>query len=691
MSYGQVRSTGPTGSCCDQGNVGSMTATQQGTRQRDFAIKVMGRTLEHLGVQMYKRRDAALAELVANAWDAGANRVEITLPSAAEYHPGTASITVADDGSGMSEDAVENGYLIIGRNRRADGQPEPSGRRVMGRKGIGKLAGFGLAKRMQVSTWCDGELTQFELNSEALKTEAGQVANVAIRADIGPVPEGFKTSSGTSLSLSNLKHKTPLDPAALRWNLARRFSRTVLGRMEIIVNGERVVEPSIDFEIRDPESGEHEEELADGNIVRWWAGFSRTVLQSEMQGLTILVRGKTAQAPPFFFNVESTASGQHGTKYLTGVIEADYLDDGVEDSSDKISTDRQEIDWADEATGALNTWGGELVRRLLRLRRDQRGANAALEVEHDPQLASRIEHLDRPSRDRVYEFVNKLGGADTESDKIKDLADTVVRVYEYRHFHDYIEQLDEIADDPDLLIQTLEYMRGWKVVEGRAILEIVKGRIDILDKFYSMIISDAPETAPFVGADNMHDLIADYPWLINPEWQVLAEERSLTRQLQEWGTRDIPDEERGRYDFLALAGENSLVVIEIKRSGHPVEFKDLQQVERYADVLGQGRSNIRMVVITGDRYAISESRLAVWRDREDIDLLTWRDIYERARKFYDHYRAVLEGDVEDDSFDRKQREVARTRSILDTAAYRGPSLRKEGLGPQDVDLEAGSP
>src|SRR5689334_15608636 len=36
---------------------------------RTFTITVLGRLLELLGLQMYKRRDIALAELVANCWD----------------------------------------------------------------------------------------------------------------------------------------------------------------------------------------------------------------------------------------------------------------------------------------------------------------------------------------------------------------------------------------------------------------------------------------------------------------------------------------------------------------------------------------------------------------------------------------------------------------------------------------------
>ena len=56
--------------------------TEESARKdRQFSIQVLGRTLEHLGTQMYKRRDVAIAELVANAWDAGATHVQITLPT----------------------------------------------------------------------------------------------------------------------------------------------------------------------------------------------------------------------------------------------------------------------------------------------------------------------------------------------------------------------------------------------------------------------------------------------------------------------------------------------------------------------------------------------------------------------------------------------------------------------------------
>ena len=650
----------------------------------------MGRTLEHLGVQMYKRRDAAIAELVANSWDAGATQVDISVPDPAAYRPDADELVISDDGTGMTEDDVEHEYLVIGRNRRAAGQEEPAGRRVMGRKGIGKLAGFGLARRMEVTSWREGTATVFELDAAALKAEPDTVTDVAIRGTVRPVPADLPFATGTRLTLRGLKHRTPLEPQMLRQALARRFSRTVRGHMQVRINGQPLDEPTLHLELREPAATEEQAEpvqettLPGGGEVRWWAGFSTTVLPAELQGFTVLVRGKTAQAAPFFFGVESTATAQVGTKYLTGVIEADYLDDGQDDDSDRISTDRQEVDWSDEIAGALHTWGADLVRRLLRDRRTHREDDAERRLDADPDLKPRIDRLDKPSRDQVRKFVRSLGGADAALERTHVLADTVIRAYEYRQFHDYTEELDKLSDKPEQLELALEHLRGWKVLESRAILEVVRGRLDIVDKFNRLIVNDIPETAPRVGTENLHDLIADYPWLIDPEWQVLAEETGITRQLREWGEADLDADDRSRYDFLALEGGGETIVIEIKRSGHPVLLQDLQQIERYVEKLSQARPAIRGAFITGDRYALSDRNLQDWKERDNIELLTWLEVYDRTRTYYEHYRAVLEGDVGNAFFARKTQEVARTREVLQQGAYRGPARRAAGLGPQDT-------
>src|SRR6266851_1968832 len=207
-------------------------------QRREFTMKVLGRMLEHLGVQMYKRRDTAIAELVANAWDAGAHNVWVTVPAPHEYDAAISTIVIRDDGDGMSPDQVQDDYLVVGRNRRAQSDTY-KGRPVMGRKGIGKLAGFGIASTMQVATWRDGQETEIALDIRELKREAGQVGDIPI-AGVVRQTQGSDTPAGTRVTLSQLKQKTPLDISLLRESLARRLSRTVRGELNIHVNSDIV-------------------------------------------------------------------------------------------------------------------------------------------------------------------------------------------------------------------------------------------------------------------------------------------------------------------------------------------------------------------------------------------------------------------------------------------------------------------
>src|SRR5208283_324416 len=96
--------------------------------------------LNHLGLNLYSNIPAVLSEIVANAWDADAKLVTITVDK------GTETITIKDDGTGMDRDAVIDRFLAVGFKRRELGEETPGGRKPMGRKGIGKLSTFSIAR-----------------------------------------------------------------------------------------------------------------------------------------------------------------------------------------------------------------------------------------------------------------------------------------------------------------------------------------------------------------------------------------------------------------------------------------------------------------------------------------------------------------------------------------------------------------
>lgn len=564
---------------------------------------------------------------------------------------------------------------------REENNADPS-RPVMGRKGIGKLAGFGIAGRMVVTTWQEGEATDFALDMGALKKDAGVVAEVAVPAAVGAAPPDGLGDHGTRITLETLKHKTPVGQEELIESLARRFSRMTRGEMTISVNGVAVAEPDIDYEIVGNAGEMVEETLSDGSLVRYRWGFASAPLRSPLlRGFGIYVNGKTAQAPPFFFNVEGTASGQHGTRYLTGEIEADFLDVGTDDESDIVSTDRQEIDWESDVARPLLEWGDALARKLLREWANRRGEVIEDAVSADAGLKARLERLDPASRKQLSKYLRTLGQSEIDPERALVLADSVVRAFEYRHFHDVIEQIEDVSEDPDRLHELLLRLGEWKVLESRAILEVINGRLLILEKFNRTLVMDVPETAPTVGAENLHDLIASYPWLIDPQWQVFAEEKSVSRQLREWNSEDSDPEDQSRVDFLALTGEGIILVIEIKRTGHVVTRANLRRLEDYADRLRKAHPDLQMVFISGGQYDFPVSTAP-----QAIRLLTWAEVHTRTARYYEHYRAVLTGDVADPFFARKEEELRINARVLESGSYRTKGAART-VGPQDTAYE----
>ena len=69
--------------------------------------------LNHLGLNLYSNVPAVLSEVVANAWDADATRVDIKIAQD--------RIIIADDGHGMSEADINQKYLNVGYEKRKGG------------------------------------------------------------------------------------------------------------------------------------------------------------------------------------------------------------------------------------------------------------------------------------------------------------------------------------------------------------------------------------------------------------------------------------------------------------------------------------------------------------------------------------------------------------------------------------------
>ena len=317
------------------------------------------KTIEHLGVRMYSTLPPALAEMISNAYDADASEVKIIL---AETASGPSAISVIDDGHGMNAIDIQEKFLMIGRNRRQKEGDEPTARfkrLATGKKGLGKLALFGLSKYITIDTVKDGVRNRFSLDWDNLMTSEGEYSP-ALEIN----NQATSRPSGTTIKLSKLKRQSSFDIEALADSLSKIFiadsTFSIIlkkGEEQAIVNELRRYKnfnKEFEWDFSDYVGGHSKYKAAVGRLFT-----AETPIRpnSGLRGVSIFSRGKLVNAPEFF----SSSTSSHFYQYLTGWIQADFIDELDEDV---ISTNRQSINWDNEEMAAFRDFLSETISKI---------------------------------------------------------------------------------------------------------------------------------------------------------------------------------------------------------------------------------------------------------------------------------------------------------------------------------------
>ncbi len=325
------------------------------------------RTIEHLGIKMYSRLPFALAELIANGYDAAADSVEIKLY---DSNPDGKQIIIKDDGEGMSYEEVQSKFLIIGRKRRDEdeGRYNIKRRKITGRKGLGKLALFGIGKTIQIETTKanDANITKFTLNWDDILNETSGIYNPITEL----VPKEDVTSHGTTITLSNLTRASNFDLSDIAVSVSKLFNWA--GNDFVVKISKNNSEPitltrdmryerinkEFEWDVQEiigtlEDDYEYKNELK-GKIIS-----SKKPMKQDLRGITLYVNGRLANVPGFF----GLSEAGHTFSYLSGWIDADFLD---EVSEDVISTDRQSLNWDLPEAEALKKFLHKIIKFLVK-------------------------------------------------------------------------------------------------------------------------------------------------------------------------------------------------------------------------------------------------------------------------------------------------------------------------------------
>ncbi|MCX9508203.1 ATP-binding protein, partial [Vibrio cholerae] len=118
--------------------------------EENARFSVDGNLVKRLGEQLVAKKTTALSELIKNCYDAEASKVEVIFENTDQ--PG-GTITILDNGHGMTREALINGFMKISTSDKEDNPVSPNYERARaGRKGIGRFAAQKIGNYLKIIT-----------------------------------------------------------------------------------------------------------------------------------------------------------------------------------------------------------------------------------------------------------------------------------------------------------------------------------------------------------------------------------------------------------------------------------------------------------------------------------------------------------------------------------------------------------
>lgn len=588
------------------------------TRRKPLKMKIELTVIEDLGIKLYGTLPPVISEMVANAWDADASIVRIVFDEGDINE--RSKITVSDNGRGMSYEEIEDKYLRVGRKKRVDDGTDttPKGRKVMGRKGIGKLSIFGIATRAEIKTIRESKKNTFLMDVDDMLKEAqtGKYTPKIISLD-----EYTTDKSGTTITLMGLKRKSRVDTQSIKRGIAKHF--LVIGnRFQVQINGENIL-PSDKFNESNWEQKWKIDEYLSPDDHQWpvsgWIGATKQPLDEDSRGVIITARGKLIQKPTMF---DIKSGGKFSYSYIAGEIRAEFFDM----DEDYISTNRQSVIWETPQGAALKEWGSVKIKKISdEIVVNRRTANEK-SVRENHEIKLWLESLDTQARKRADKIIRVVSSTEKTDEYRIDLMRYARASFEQSVFLEMVNALDE-HPEPAVL---LEVFKEWSVVEAREMERIVQGRLEAIKQLTKFVGENAREVP------TLHNFFKKWPWVLEPTWTQWQHEVRFSKLLKEKFPDAELDEKDRRIDFVSIGVSDTVYVIELKRPHHSLQDKDFTQLAKYVgfvkDHLGTGQ---------GRTYNDVAGYLVVGKRSHNSGIRELTRVYEQSRHYVRTYDDLI--------------------------------------------------
>lgn len=652
---------------------------------KELEFSTSNNAVTHLGRNLYSTTPPALAELVANSYDAYATILDIKFNEDEDY------IVVADNGKGLDFKELKDKYSTIGREKEKEMPFNGLNKREpMGKKGIGKLAAFSLGDEYEVYTKTkdDNLWLNFKLNYHKMLNKSTYKAEV----EEGPLPEKIKEfidyESGFIVIVSKLRRrisKSTIDN--LKMQLSRRFyinqSKT---NFCLKINGEELEldfnDYYSDIQIIIHFGYEHDEELKksfkkvlnfekyiddqsvldylkDNNIHGWiGSAFKPGNLKkgnTSLSNIIVFANGKLVDED----FLRNSSDARIANQYILGEI---YASDLINKLKDPITSSRQGLDNSipevQEMTDNIKKIRSYFINRWNLIRLESAADNLPKRIKDNESYKERLDSLTEEQKiinNKLLDLLSTRLDIDEDIDNkaVDSMIESIASVINNVESDELISELaSSNGNDSKLLFKLMSNIAKSEDINHA---NLIRKRIEAINKLQDLINDESTKEKIF------EEHLSNNPWLIYPYWNIdrnntYNTEDSITNQ--EYYKLALTDEEF-RKNFLDIvirtAEEEYPVIVELKRnkidSYSKVTFTQIyDQINRYRKAIIQNIPELKEVksneikaifIVSEDTgYEGSGNKIELTKDelgyltQGNITILKYNEMLSRSKKMY---------------------------------------------------------
>jgi hypothetical protein len=450
--------------------------------EENYLVRTLGRIAQD--------PEVALTELVANAWDAGASLVDLTIPPANEL-----ALTVEDDGHGMNAAQFKGRWMKLGYDRikhqsaLVEFPPERQGwrRKAYGRNGVGRHGLLCFADQYSVETWREDKGASFDIGTQSEENPF----------KIEKEGSFLRKGHGTKLSVIVQRHLPDAD--ALRGILAGRFVHDP--QFVVRVNGVSVA-------LADQTGLIEKQDLripgcppAEAFVV----DTSRTAKYTLYQGIAFWVNGRLVGVPSWVVGSEAVIDGRaRFAKRFSIVIKAD--DDWLPEV---------EQDWVRFKSGKKVDALFEAARDYAKKVFAQISATLVEESSEEALVKNRedFKELSPLGRAEVASFARDLVKATptVSQDVLSAAVQALINIEKARGGAALLDKLIKL-DESD--IEGLDRLLSeWTVNDALSVLDEIDQRLAVIAAIEKLSGDEAADEL-----HTLHPLVTQARWLFGPEF-----------------------------------------------------------------------------------------------------------------------------------------------------------------------------